>query len=104
VLQVDLTYEVHNPLQWLPVIGPMPRYLVSVEGGRTPMPVSLDPYLSSSRFPIFAKPGQTPVLHVQPFSLLPGVSIVLRSIEVSVVPVDPRNAAWLQDLGARYGF
>jgi hypothetical protein len=104
VLQVDLAYEVHNPLQWVPVIGPMPRYLVNVEGGRTPMPISLDPYFSSSRFPIFARPGQTPILHVQPFSLLPGVSIAVRSIEVSVVPVDPRNAAWLQDLGARYGF
>jgi hypothetical protein len=104
LLQVDLTYQVHNPLHWLPVIGPMPRYLVSVEGGRTPMPISLDPYVSSSRFPLFAKPGQTPVLHVQPFSLLPGVSIEVRSIEVSVVPVDSRNAAWLQELGARYGF
>jgi hypothetical protein len=68
------------------------------------MPISLDPYVSSSRFPLFAKPGQTPVLHVQPFSLLPGVSIEVRSIEVSVVPVDSRNAAWLQELGARYGF
>ncbi len=104
VLDVELDYRTDNPLQWLPVVGPMPRYLVAVQGATTPMPISLDPYLTSSRFPVFAKPGQTPVLYVQPFSLLPGVGITVRSVRVSVVPVDPRNVAWLQELSARYGF
>jgi hypothetical protein len=104
VLDVELGYATKNPFRWLPVVGPMPRYLIGVEGGATPMPISLDPYVSSSHFPVFARPGQTPVLHFQPFSLLPGAAIAIRSIRVSVVPVDPRNAAWLQELAARYRF
>jgi uncharacterized membrane protein len=104
VLDVELEYDAKNPFRWLPVVGPMPRYLIGVEGGVTPMPISLDPYVSSSHFPVFAKPGQSPVLHVQPFSLLPGVSITVRSIRVSVLPVAGQNRAWLQELGGRYGF
>jgi hypothetical protein len=104
VLDVELEYEAQNPFRWLPVVGPMPRYLIGVEGGVTPMPISLDPYVSSSHFPVFAKPGQTPVLHFQPFSLLPGASITVRSIRVSVLPVGRQNRAWLQELGGRYGF
>jgi hypothetical protein len=104
VLDVELEYDAKNPFRWLPVVGPMPRYLIGVEGGVTPMPISLDPYVSSSHFPVFAKPGQSPVLHFRPFSLLPGASITVRSIRVSVLPVAGQNRAWLQELGGRYGF
>ena len=104
VLDVELEYDAKNPFRWLPVVGPMPRYLIGVEGGVTPMPISLDPYVSSSHFPVFAKPGQSPLLRFQAFSLLPGASITVRSIRVSVLPVTGQNRAWLQELGARYGF
>jgi hypothetical protein len=104
VLEVELEYDAKNPFRRLPVVGPMPRYLVGVEGAKTPMPISLDPWVSTSRFPVFARPGQTPVLHFQSVSLLPGAAITVRSIRVSVVPIDPRNAVWLQELGRRYGF
>jgi hypothetical protein len=104
VIQVELEYHTRNPLGRLPVVGGMPRFLVGIEGAITPMPVSLDPYVTTYRFPLLARPGQTPILHVQPFSLLPGARIAVTNVRLSVIPVDSSSAAWLRDFGPRFGF
>jgi hypothetical protein len=104
VLEIELGYQTRNAFRWLPIVGSMPRFLVGVEGAVTPMPISLDPFVTSARFPVFARPGQRPVLHVRTFSLLPGAGITLRTLRLSTVPVDPGNSDWLAELGKRYGF
>ena len=101
LLEVQVDYEARNPLRRLPVVGALPRYLVGLEGAVSQAPVSLDPYTTSMRFPLVVVPGQSPVLHFQPFSLLPGARLVVHRVRVSTIALDPRNAVWMQALTTR---
>jgi hypothetical protein len=103
LLEIEVEYDAHNALQRLPIVGPSPRYLIGITGVVTSAPVTLDPYVSRTSFPLLARPGQSPVLSFQTFSLLPGARLSIRGIRVFVVPIDPRNVPWLQALAAREG-
>ncbi|HTI63631.1 MAG TPA: hypothetical protein VL524_08965, partial [Gemmatimonadaceae bacterium] len=52
VVQVELQYRTRNLLRALPIVGTMPRYLVTVSGARQTLPITLDPFVTSSRFPL----------------------------------------------------
>jgi hypothetical protein len=101
LLVVDIEYETTNSLQWLPIIGPSPRYLVGIDGALSRMAVSLNPYAGHTRFPIVLKPGQSPTLHFQAFSLLPGVRLTPRTLRASIIPIDAGNQSWFADLVER---
>jgi hypothetical protein len=62
--------------------------------------VTINPYVTKSRFPLIAIGGQRPVLHWSVFGLLPGASLVVKSISVSVVPLSAANRAWFDALVA----
>jgi len=101
LLVVDVEYETKNPLHWLPIVGSSPRYLVGINGALSRTPVSLNPYTGHTRFPLVVRSGQSPVLHFQTFSLLPGVTITLRALRVSVLPLDAGDGPWFDELLAR---
>jgi hypothetical protein len=101
LLEIQVEYETSNPWQRLPVIGASPRYLVGLEGAVSQTPVSLNPYTTSSRFPLVVAPGQSPVLRFQTYSLLPGARLIVRRVRASTLVVDPRNEVWLHALTAR---
>lgn len=101
LLEVQIDYEAKNPWGRVPVVGAMPRYLIGLEGAVSKTPVSLDPYTTSSRFPLVVAPGQAPVLHFQPFSLLPGARLLVHRVRVTTIAVPPRNVVWLQALTTR---
>lgn len=103
LLEVEVEYRASNALHWLPIVGPMPRYLVGIIGAVTHMPIPLDPYTSIQRFPLLARPGDRPTLQFRAFSLLPGAGLSVRRVRLSVVPIDPRNRSWLSELVARAG-
>jgi hypothetical protein len=98
LLEIELSYRVTNPLRWLPIVGSNPRYLVQIGGALSQMPVTLDPYVSTMRFPLLARPGQTPELSIETFSLLPGAGITLTGVRIATVPIDALNAAWFRSL------
>jgi hypothetical protein len=100
LLQVDVDYSVHNPLGRLPIIGGSPRYLVAIDSAVTHTPVSLDPYVTTARFPVLIRRGQTPILRLGTFSLLPGAGLTVHTLRVSVVPVTAANQLWLSALYA----
>ena len=101
LLQAELTYRVRNPLHVLPVIGATPRYLVKVDNAVQAFPITLDPYVTSSRFPIVAVRGKAPRLAWGAFSLLPGAGIEVTGIRLSFVPLAEGNVAWLENLYQR---
>jgi hypothetical protein len=101
LLQVELTYRVRNPLHVLPVIGATPRYLVNVQNAVQAFPITLDPYVPASRFPLLAVRGKAPVLSWQAFSLLPGAGIDVTGVRLSFFPVTEGNSAWLANLYQR---
>jgi hypothetical protein len=101
LLQVELTYRVKNPLRRLPVIGATPRYLVSMDNAVQAFPVTLDPYVTTSRFPILAERGKSARLLWQAFSLLPGASIEVTNVRLYFVPVANANVPWLENLYQR---
>ena len=101
LLQAELFYRVHNPLHVLPVVGALPRYLVSAENAAQPLPTSLDPYVPSSRIPILAYRGKGVRLSWATFSLLPGASLEVTKIRLSFVPVSAGNVPWLNQLYQR---
>jgi hypothetical protein len=101
LLEIDVQYEVHNPMQWVPIIGASPRYLIGVDGALTRNPVSLNPFVTVTRFPVFVGRGQTPALHFQTFSLLPGAGWTPRRVRVLLRSVDARNRPWLESMARR---
>ncbi|MGH7618498.1 MAG: hypothetical protein ACREPM_14860 [Gemmatimonadaceae bacterium] len=101
LLEAELTYRVRNPLHVLPVIGATPRYLVDVQNAVQAFPVTLDPYVTVSRFPILGIRGKAPRLAWQTFSLLPGASIEVTNVKLSFVPIAGANLKWLENLYQR---
>ena len=96
--QVELEYHTRNPLHALPLVGTMPRYLVTVEGARQTLPITLDPFVTRSRFPLVMVRGQPATLSWRVSSLLPGASIEVSRVRLWEVPVSPENQTWLQGL------
>lgn len=101
LVEVDVQYEIHNPTHWIPIIGESPRYLIDVEGAVSRVPVSLNPFVRETQFPVFVRAGQTPLLRFQTFSLVPGAEWVPHRIRVMVRPVDAKNRPWLESIVAR---
>lgn len=98
LLTVEVRYRTHNPLARLPLLGSSPRFLVGVAGAVTHLPITLDPYAATARFPVVAVPGSSPSLAFQTFSLLPGASFEVSRVRVWQTPVSGPNQAWLADL------
>jgi hypothetical protein len=98
LLEVELSYRVHNPLHALPIFGSLPRYLVRGTDMFNRNPVTLDPYVTSARFPLLVRPGVAPTLFVQVASLLPGARIELTGVRVWQISIDADNAAWFDSL------
>jgi hypothetical protein len=98
LLQIEIEYEARNPLHVLPVIGSMPRYLIQAQNAIQKDPVTIDPYVTRTRFPLIVGGGQRPILHWGVFGLLPGASLVVKSITVYVVPMSPANHVWFDAL------
>jgi hypothetical protein len=97
LVEVEVEYEVRNPLKFLPVVGALPRYLIGIDGALTRVPVSLDPYRQRVRFPVLVGPGQAPTLHFRTFSLLPGASWTPKTLRLFARPVDAGSQPWLND-------
>jgi hypothetical protein len=102
ILEVEVEYTVDNPLRSLPLIGASPRYLIGVGGAYNDTPVSLAPYARRARFLLLASPEQTPSLHFQTFSLLPGASYAPSVVRVYSRPMDERNQKWVMLMLQRY--
>lgn len=98
LLTVEVEYSASNHLAWIPVLGASPRFLVGISGAASRIPVTLDPYTSTARFPIVAEPGSTPALAFRVFSLLPGAGISVHRIRVWQTPVVGPNQRWLAEM------
>jgi hypothetical protein len=101
LLQAELTYTVHNPLHVLPIVGALPRYLVYEQNALRQDPISLDPYTTTTRFPVVARRGKAVRLAWSTSSLLPGASVSVSGVRLWFVPVTDANAHWLSDLATR---
>jgi hypothetical protein len=98
LLEVEVTYDVHNPLQVLPIIGQSPRYLVGISGAVSQLPVALNPFVRQKRFPLVVRPNQKPTLFFRTLSLLPGASWTPRTLQIFRRPLDPADAPWMTSL------
>ena len=98
LLQVEIDYRIRNPLHVLPVIGALPRYFVRSSEALQSIPVTIDPYTTTTRFPLLALRGKAPVLRWTTESLLPGAHIDVTAARLSVVQTAPGNQPWLAEL------
>jgi hypothetical protein len=103
LLEVEIDYTISNPLRWLPVVGNSPRYLVGIDGALSHLPVSLDPFVTTTRFPIVVRRDEHPRLFFTTKSLLPGASFMPRTLRLYVRPLTPGSAAWISNLAERLG-
>ncbi len=101
LLEVEIDYTISNPLHRLPLFGNSPRYLVSIGGAVSQFPVSLDPFVSTTRFPIVVLRNQRPVLYFATNSLLPGASFTPTAIRLYERHLDAKNQIWLDNVGHR---
>ncbi|HEX3865126.1 MAG TPA: hypothetical protein VHV78_00185, partial [Gemmatimonadaceae bacterium] len=99
--QVEIDYEVHNPLHVLPIIGAAPRYLIRAVKAIQRDAVTLNPYVTRERFPLIAKSGTAPVLQWAVYGLFPDASIDVKAIRLSLVHTSAQNGQWLMDLIAQ---
>jgi hypothetical protein len=98
LVEVEVEYDVQNPLHWLPIVGQSPRYIVGINDAVSRLPVALNPFVHQKRFPLLVRAGQHPTLFFRTLSLLPGASWTPRRLRVFRRPVDPRNEPWLAAL------
>jgi hypothetical protein len=94
LLIVQLEYEIHNPWQWLPMIGHSPRFVVHWDGVSGPIwtpSVALPEYRSSVRFPLVPHRGENPRLRFSVDSVLPGASIDVRQVSLSLLSLSPED-------------
>jgi hypothetical protein len=100
LLDVELDYRVNNPLHALPIIGSMPRYLVSIASGVMKDPITLDPYVTTAHFPVLVRSGVVPEIRWATFGLLPGASLDVTHVRVRMIPLHGSNLTWLSELAA----
>lgn len=98
LVDVEIEYRVHNPLHVLPIVGSMPRYLVTPVNVVPREPITLDPYTGLQHFPMLAVRGKAPQLRWATFGLLPGASISVTRVSAQVIPVSAANRVWLNAL------
>ena len=98
LLQVEMDYGIRNPLRVLPIVGSLPRYLVSGTDVVQKYPVTIDPYTTTTRFPLIAVRGKAPVLRWRAASLLPGAHLDVRAVRLYVVQTSAKNVVWLRSL------
>jgi hypothetical protein len=101
LLEVEVDYVITNHLSSIPIVGKSPRYLVGITGALSHFPVSLDPFVSTARFPLVLRAGQQPTLYFRTASLLPGASLTPKALRLYVRTVSPANQAWLANLAKR---
>lgn len=100
LLEIDVDYEVRNPLRRLPIVGTTPRYLIGLEGALSRVPISLDPFVTHMRFPLIVERGKPAALRFQTFSLLPGAGWAPKALAVSVRPIDDGAREWFSEATA----
>lgn len=65
--EVELEYELDNPMSMIPVVGKSPRQFIYIDGNGLPsnMPVSLPWNKSKFSFPVFYREGTVPEMHLK---------------------------------------
>ena len=98
LLQVEIEYRAKNAMQSLPIVGAIPRYLLRATDVLQRYPVTIDPYTTTTRFPLLAIRGKAPVLSWSTASLLPGARLEVSAVRLFVVQTSPRNEPWIRAL------
>jgi hypothetical protein len=98
LIEVELHYRARNPFQRVPIIGAQPRYLVNVVGAIPTNPVTLDPYVTTARFPLAARAGGTVSLTFTASALTPGASLEVTAVRASRIAITPAIEPWFRDL------
>jgi hypothetical protein len=98
LVQIELQYRIRNPLGKLPIVGGVPRYLVVPSGAVTNAPVTIDPYTTTTWFPLIAVEGRRVRLRFATYSLLPGARIEVERVRAAAIPITRANYPWLNDL------
>jgi len=92
---VKVAYEIHNPLQWFPLIGKTPRYFVIPEGSLRRLPISLPPYEPEFTFPIELRDDRPIKLTFETKSLLPGADFSVTRVQFNVLPWQSSHQAFI---------
>jgi hypothetical protein len=97
LFEVTLHYHVVNPWRRMPVIGSLPRYLVTIFGAANHTAISLSPYALNRRFPVLTV-GPTEIqLAGEVREILGSASLVFDSIRVERLAIAPENRQWAMD-------
>lgn len=94
VFQVTLDYHVVNPLGRVPVVGSLPRYLVTVFGAANHAPISLSPHSTRRTFPVLTVGPSEIRLLGEVRSLVGGATLVFDSLRVERLAIAPENQRW----------
>jgi hypothetical protein len=94
LFEVTLHYHVVNPWRRVPVIGSLPRYLVTIGGAANHAPISLSPLVTTRVFPVLTVGPNEIRLLGEVRSLVGGASLVFDSIRVERLAIAPENRQW----------
>jgi hypothetical protein len=96
LMQIELDYEIHNPLGKLPVVGATPRYLVSARNAVQRNPISLDPWVTTGRYPLLVPSNTSIALQWGVYGLLPGASVNIKRVRLLQIGVRPDQVSWVE--------
>lgn len=94
LFEVTLHYHVVNPWRRVPVIGSLPRYLVTIAGAANHVPISLSPLVTKRAFPVLTVGPNEIRLLGEVRSLVGGASLVFDSLRVERLAIAPENRQW----------
>jgi hypothetical protein len=86
-LQLTVDYEIHNTLGSIPIIGGLPRYLIEHRGLANRLPVSLNPYRTSTTWLARSVANIPAWIAPRLYSPLPGAKLTLIKVTVCEVAV-----------------
>ncbi len=102
VYTVVVSYSTENPCSFIPVVGKLPRYLVSrnsasITGTRVGIPASLPPTERKWEFPIILRKGEHGRFALEVKMQVPAIRARVYSIELTPVSRDSRTIGALAD-------
>jgi hypothetical protein len=98
VIVLNTAYSLSGITTQLPVINKAPRYLIYPRGTGTVSPISLPPYRTEWRYPIFLRPhSDNAELFVQVHSLVPGADLHISEMSYQALELDDATLQALMD-------
>ena len=98
LIVVQLEYQVHRPLEEVPMLRELARYLVRPLSSRAPGSVALPPYATQWQFPVVPRLGKGFQLKTDVAGVPLGATFEITRVSIRRLKTSPANASYFEGL------